>query len=196
MNRFTTTYWEERYQAHRTGWDAGTSTTPFVEFFKKLSDPELKILIPGCGRAYEGELLHTLGFKNVVLLDVSPTARLEFLQRVPTFPIENYVLGDFFSHQGSYDLILEQTFFCALEPTLRPKYAEKMAELLVPGGQLVGLLFTFPLTESGPPFGGRITEYRCYFEPYFELKILEPCKNSIKPRMGNEAFFHLLKPAN
>jgi hypothetical protein len=103
-------------------------------------------------------------------------------------------LGDFFSHSGSYDLILEQTFFCALEPSLRPKYAQKMFSMLKPGGKLQGLLFNFSLTEVGPPFGGSIAEYIDYFSPLFKINQIEPCHNSIKPRMGNELFIDLEKP--
>ena len=194
MNRFIAEYWEDRYQHHQTGWDTGKPTTPFVEFFKTLDDKNQRILIPGCGHAYEGELLHKLGFKQVILLDLSETAKAEFLERVPGFPAENYLIGDFFAHTNCYDLILEQTFFCALEPELRPKYAQKMNTLLKPGGRLVGLLFTFPLTESGPPFGGSIKEYQQYFEPLFTILKMESCYNSIKPRLGNEVFINLQKP--
>ena len=196
MNRFTAAFWEEKYKTHQTGWDTGGPTTPFLEFFKTLDNPDIKILIPGCGRGYEGELLHTLGFKNVFLLDVTESAQQEFLNRVPSFPKENFMVGDFFDLNNTYDLILEQTFFCALEPSFRPQYAEKMSRLLIPGGQLVGLLFTFPLTKVGPPFGGSIEEYQSYFEPYFQIKTLETCTNSIKPRQGNEAFIRFIKPAN
>jgi hypothetical protein len=150
-------------------------------------------LIPGCGHAYEGEYFFKAGFKNITLLDYSPQARTDFLKRVPEFPEENYVIGDFFNHQGEYDLILEQTFFCALEPSLRHDYAKKMNELLANKGLLVGVLFTFELTEKGPPFGGSIAEYEQYFNPLFEIHKLEPCYNSIKPRLGNEVFMKLRK---
>lgn len=193
MTKLNKQYWDTRYQQHQTGWDTGAPTTPFVEFFKTLENKGLRILIPGCGHAYEGELLHQLGFKNVFLLDLSPTARNEFLARVPTFNPENFLLGDFFTHKSTYDLILEQTFFCAINPELRPAYAEKVPTLLNPGGQLAGVLFTFPLSPTGPPFGGSIAEYLDLFQPKFKIKTLEPCYNSIQPRAGNEAFIRLMK---
>lgn len=193
MNRFKADYWEERYKAQQTGWDAGAPTTPFVDFFKFYKNELAKILIPGCGRAYEGELLWRSGFRNVWLLDLAPSAKEAFLERVPDFPENQFLLEGFFDHTATYDLILEQTFFCALEPTLRPRYAEVMSELLNPGGELVGVLFIFPLTEQGPPFGGSAEEYLNYFEPYFDIAVMEPCRNSIKPRMGNELFIRLKK---
>ncbi len=193
MNRFEADYWDQRYVDHQTGWDVGYATTPFVEYAKSLTDKTLRILIPGCGHAYEAEMLFNQGFTNITLLDYSPHAREDFLKRVPDFPSENYIIGDFFTHEGEYDLILEQTFFCALEPGLRPNYASKMHDLLSINGALVGVLFTFPLTEKGPPFGGSVDEYKGYFNDLFKIEKLEDCYNSIKPRMGNEVFFKLIK---
>ena len=69
-------------------------------------------------------------------------------------------------------------------------YADKkMHELLNPGGKIAGLLFNFPLTEKGPPFGGSIEEYKSLFSGAFKLKILEKAYNSIKPRANKELFF-------
>ncbi|MDX1327998.1 MAG: SAM-dependent methyltransferase, partial [Arenibacter sp.] len=90
---------------------------------------------------------------------------------------------------SDFDLILEQTFFCALDPDLRPQYVHKMKQLLKPTGKLVGLLFTFPLTESGPPYGGSPEEYKALFGDHFNFKVLEVAYNSIKPRANKELFF-------
>ncbi|WP_412783757.1 hypothetical protein, partial [Aeromonas sanarellii] len=62
--------------------------------------------------------------------------------------------NDFFELDDKFDLILEQTFFCALDPELRNQYATKMYNLLNTNGKIAGLLFNFPLTNEGPPFGG------------------------------------------
>lgn len=193
MGNYNSEYWNTRYVENQTGWDAGEATAPFVEYAKSLTDKDVKILIPGCGRAYEGELLHNLGFTNVTLLDYSGVARQNFLDRVPTFPSHHFLVGDFFQLNGSFDLILEQTFFCALNPKLRPQYAQKMHELLKSGGKLVGVLFKFPLTEQGPPFGGSKGEYESYFKAIFHIKTMKECYNSIKPRKGNELFIQLEK---
>ena len=92
-------------------------------------------------------------------------------------------------YEKKYDLIIEQTFFCALNPSLRDKYVEKMHELLNPKGKLIGLLFQFPLTEEGPPFGGSENEYIKLFSNNFKIRTLETAYNSIKPREGRELFF-------
>ena len=63
-------------------------------------------------------------------------------------------------------MILEQTFFCAINPNLRAKYAEHMHTILNPQGKLVGLMFNTDF-DGGPPFGGNTEEYFVYFKPYF-----------------------------
>ena len=105
------------------------------------------------------------------------------------------VLGNFFDLTGSYDLIIEQTFFCALNPSMRKQYAAKVHELLKPEGKLVGVLFNTDFAHDGPPFGGSRKEYIQIFSPYFNLDIIEDAHNSIKPRQGNELFIKFTKSA-
>ena len=166
---FNATYWQERYETNQTGWDAGAITTPLKDYFDQITNRELRILIPGCGNAYEAEYLYRHGFKNVFLVDVAPAPLHSFSARVPDFPKEQLLQQDFFDLQGTYDLLVEQTFFCALAPRLRPAYAKKCAELLAPGGKLMGLLFDTDFNHEGPPFGGSKEEYSAYFEPYFNF---------------------------
>lgn len=103
------------------------------------------------------------------------------------------ILGDFFEHTGTYDLILEQTFFCALPPSLRKQYAEKMSELLAPGGKLVGLLFDREFELDGPPFGGCKCQYESLFNKYFDMLVFNLCYNSFSKRQGTELFIILQK---
>ncbi|MFL3662630.1 MAG: methyltransferase domain-containing protein [Flavobacteriales bacterium] len=186
-------FWNERYEKCETGWDIGYISTPLKDYFDQLTDKEMTILIPGCGNAYEAEYLNQLGFKNVVVLDFSKHALQQFKQRVPTFPEHHLIGEDFFKHQGAYDLMVEQTFFCALHPSLRAKYAEHTASLLKSKGKLVGLLFDDVLNTDHPPFGGNKAEYLSHFSPYFDVAIMETATNSIPPRAGRELFIKMIK---
>ena len=186
-------FWNERYEKCETGWDIGYISTPLKDYFDQLTDKEMTILIPGCGNAYEAEYLNQLGFKNVVVLDFSKHVLQQFKQRVPTFPEHHLIGEDFFKHQGAYDLMVEQTFFCALHPSLRAKYAEHTASLLKSKGKLVGLLFDDVLNTDHPPFGGNKAEYLSYFSPYFDVAIMETATNSIPPRAGRELFIKMIK---
>ena len=182
-------YWEQRWAEGQTGWDTRSITTPIKEYFDKVANKNAKILIPGCGNAHEAIYLYEQGFKNVYICDWAEAPLTAFAAQMPDFPKEQLLCADFFELQEKdFDYIIEQTFFCALPTKLRPKYAPKMRELLRPSGKLVGLLFSFPLTEEGPPFGGSRVEYLTYFEPVFQHIYIENCYNSIKPRQGNEYF--------
>ena len=191
-------YWSGRYQTGQTGWDTGHVAPPIKAYLDQLPDKDIAILIPGAGNGHEAEYAHRQGFGNVTVLDIAPEPLANLSERVPDFPRQHLVRGDFFGHEGRYDLILEHTFFCSFPPSPKNRgaYAAKIAKLLNPGGKLVGLFFDFPLdAESGKrPFGGSREEYLGYFEPHFKVRTLAPAHNSIRPRAGRELFAILEKP--
>jgi hypothetical protein len=191
--KLTNDYWENRYQKNEIGWDCGTITTPLKDYINQITDKTIKILIPGAGNSYEFEYLISKGFTNVYVLDFAITPIENIKKRLPQID-ESFILHqDFFELSNDFDLIIEQTFFCALNIELRNKYAEKMSALLKNNGKLIGLLFQFPLTENGPPFGGSKEEYLTIFSKFFTIKTLETAYNSISPRKGNELFFIFTK---
>lgn len=186
-------YWNGRYDEGSDRWDVGEITSPLKNYFDQLTNKGLKILIPGGGRSYEVEYLWKNGFKNVFLLEYAAQPIEDFKKRIPDFPLSNLLQEDFFKHQIQYDLIVEQTFFCAIDPQLRNNYAAQMHQLLRPNGKLVGLLFLETTVETGPPFGGTLLEYKKCFEKYFEIKVMDQCYNSIPQRAGRELFIILVK---
>lgn len=187
-------YWTERWLSGQTGWDIGYPSPSLMDFSRDHISKKAFILLPGAGNAYEAEELFKRGYKNVFVVDISRVPLDNFLRRFPKFPADQLIHADFFDLTGvRFHFILEQTFFCALHPSLRDKYVSKCHELLYPAGQVAGLLFDFPLTEDGPPFGGCHEEYLDRFSKYFEIIQLEKTDKSIKPREGREFFFHLKK---
>jgi thiopurine S-methyltransferase len=187
-------YWSNRYKSGETGWDTGSITQPLKDYFDQLSNKDIRILIPGAGNSYEAEYLHNHQFKNVFVCDLSPLPLENLYKRCPSLPKEHLILGNFFDLKDQFDLIVEQTFFCALDRKFRKQYFEKMFSLLKQGGKLVGLLFDDDkLGESGPPYGGNEAEYRTYFEGMFIPEVFEKAHNSIKPRKDRELFIILRK---
>jgi methyl halide transferase len=184
-------YWNNRYLQKETGWDIGHSSTPLQQYMQTVKDKQAAILIPGCGNAYEAESLLANGFSNITLLDISTVLTAGLREKFSNLPV-TVVTADFFTHEGQYDLILEQTFFCALDPSLRQAYAIHMRKLLKPGGKLAGVLFNKEF-DGGPPFGGSKEEYEQLFGKYFTIQKMDLCYNSIKPRSGHELFFILEK---
>lgn len=187
---FPKSFWENKYKEERLRWDIGYVSPPLKNYIDQLENKNLKILVPGAGNGYEVKYLWENGFKNVYVVELADKPLENLKAKLPDFPGRNLIQGDFFDlSEEDFDLVLEQTFFCALPPTMRSEYAEKMAEILKVQGKLAGLFFSFPLTENGPPFGGSKAEYERLFSDRFEILVLEEAYNSIPPRQGNELFF-------
>lgn len=184
-------YWDNRYLHGQTGWDIGHVSTPLKEYFDQLNNKHIRILIPGGGNSYEAKYLAQQGFTNITIVDISPvlTNRLSATLNQQGITI---FTKDFFELDGEFDLIVEQTFFCALDPSLRNKYVEKVKNLLSDCGKLVGLLFNIDFVTN-PPFGGNIEEYRQLFSSGLRIKIMEACTNSIPARADTELFFVIEK---
>lgn len=189
-------YWDYRYKNNDTGWDLGNISPPLKAYIDQLKDKLVRILIPGGGNSYEAEYLFKKGFKNVFVIDLSETALHHLKLRVPEFPSNQLLHKNFFDLDMTFDLILEQTFFCAIDPSLRQHYVIKMNELLSNDGKLVGLLFNVPLYTDRPPFGGSKSEYKTRFESYFEIIVMETAYNSHESRKDRELFFMLNKKSN
>ena len=94
--------------------------------------------------------------RSVVGLDIAPTAiaAADALWKARGSPAcVQFMQADFFTADiGVFDLIFDYTFFCALPPAWRPRWAARMAQLLAPGGTLVTLVFPVGTHSGGPPF--------------------------------------------
>ena len=167
------TFWNNQYEANTTGWDLGEVSPPIKNYINQLTNKNLRILIPGCGNTYEAEYLLQQGFTNIAVVDIAPTLIARLQKKFTANPNIKIILGDFFKHEAQYDLILEQTFFCALNPALRKDYVSQMNTLLAPEGKLVGVLFNRQFEQAGPPFGGSQREYELIFQKYFNFKTFE-----------------------
>lgn len=190
---FSQDFWNTRWKENQTGWDVGYASPAITDYMTQYENKNAGILIPGCGNAYEAEFLVENGFTNITLIDIAPKLVKKLQEKFENTPQVKVLCEDFYSHQAKYDVIIEQTFFCANPIGTRPKYAKKVAELLSEKGKLVGVLFNRNFEHQGPPFGGDKTEYTSLFSPYFEIKVMEICYNSIKPRKGKELFVNLIK---
>lgn len=159
----------------------------------QLDDKSIKILLPGSGNGYEAEYLFKQGFQQVYYMDFAPTAVSNFKNRNPDFPESQIIREDFFEHYGTYNLIIEQTFFSSLPKDLRPQYVKKIYSLLEENGKFMGLLFNHEFNSKLPPFGGSENEYASLFRSRFNFIHFKAAYNSIKPRAGRELFLLLIK---
>ena len=192
MEHLSKEFWSQKYTESQTGWDLGAVSPPIKAYFDQFEDKSVSILIPGCGNGHEAEYLFNQGFTNVHVIDLAEEPLNNLKNRVEGFPSSQIHQGDFFEHEGTYNFIVEQTMFCAIDPVLRANYAATAHRLLESSGKIVGLLFNTNF-ESGPPYGGSKDEYESVFGEHFSKITMEDCYNSIEPRLGSEFFIKIQK---
>ena len=134
-------------------------------------EPDMTALVPGCGRAYDALALAQHGYKKVVAVDLSATAceaarrELQSCGAAAAGRIE-VLCADFFTLEGTYDLIWDCTFLCALDPSVRERWATQSRSLLSERGTL--LTCVFPIAENkvgGPPYALSVPLLRGLLEP-------------------------------
>jgi len=194
MTELNAQYWQERWSTRQTGWDIGHANHGLIHEVKSRFPTNAKILIPGAGRGHEAEALWSAGYLNTYVCDWAPEAfdalrESEVLAKAFQNEADakaRLIVSDFFTFTGSFDLILEQTFFCAIDPGLRKKYVHHAHTLLKPVGKWLGIFFDCHFPTAGPPFGGDRDEYIELFTEAFEIQHLERFEGSISPRKGKE----------
>ena len=188
-------YWDKRYIYNKTEWDLGTFSPPIIHWLDQQKDKTINILVPGAGFGHEVIYAFENGFNNVYYLDYATKAVIKFKEKCPKFPEKQILIQDFFKLKKNdfFDVILEQTFFCALEPSLRNEYVIKCHKLLKNEGKVIGLLFNTNFNHDGPPFGGGTDDYIALFSKNFNLLEMGNSIHSVKPRKGNELWIEFEK---
>ncbi len=177
-------FWDSRYRDHVTPWDAGKVPAALRKYLPKIRKGG-RVLIPGCGSAYDAGYLAENGF-DVLAIDFSPAAVELAKTNLPRFG--NIVrIADFFDFDSGmpYDVIYERAFLCALPRQMWPRYAPRAAQLLRPNGELAGYFF-FKETEKGPPFGTTPEALHALLYPHFELVEDNAVTDSIPVFQGSE----------
>jgi methyl halide transferase len=185
--------WQEAWQQGRTRWDEGESPPALLDLVGSDSLPVGRALVPGAGSGYDVLSLAS-SQRSVVGVDVAPLAaeRFESLRRGhPHAEHTRFVVGDFFTLDFGtrFDLIFDYTFLCALEPQMRPGWAERMDELLGEDGELVTLIFPVdptPMNPGSPPHPMSPELVVELLSPRFESRFLEPVQHSHPGRQGKE----------
>ena len=186
-------FWQQRYEAGDIKWDMGQVSPPIQAYIDQLptAAKSLDIMVAGAGNAYEVSYLHEQGFDRVTVFDIAAAPLNNFANSHLDYPKDHLVCADFFQlspNQYQFDLAIEQTFFCAIEPLRRAEYVRQMHALLRANGKLVGVLFDREFSSMTPPFGGSEAEYRALFAPYFDIDVMQRCYNSHPARQGSELF--------
>jgi methyl halide transferase len=188
--------WQRHYDEGDLGWDLGQVAPPFIKLFESKMIVPGKTLVPGCGRGHEVIYLAENGFE-VTAVDYSTGAVDHLKSTVQERKLKCEVLHmNFFEmdavHNGVYDLLIEQTFFCAISPEQRPSYVSTVARALKPGGMIAGL-FYHTEGEGGPPFNTTREDIVEHFSDSFEIQQLSKTENSAEQRKNKEWLAILIK---
>jgi methyl halide transferase len=181
--------WQRHYDENDMGWDLGQVAPPFVRLWEEGQLPMGKVLIPGCGRGHEVLFLAENGFE-VTGVDYSDGAVTYLRNALKERNLKGQILQqDFFSlnssHDELYDLIIEQTFFCAISPQYRQDYVSNVSRILKPGGILVGLFYHTD-KEGGPPYNTTREDLETHFSEKFKIIKLEKETSSAEQRKNKE----------
>ncbi|MBT6718012.1 MAG: methyltransferase domain-containing protein [Nitrospina sp.] len=195
-NGYSMEDWQRHYDEGDLGWDLGQVAPPFVTLFESNLIVPGKTLVPGCGRGHEVVYLAENGF-DVTAVDYSVGAVNHLKAVVEKRQLNTRILHmNFFeldpAYNEIYDLLIEQTFFCAISPEQRPMYVATVARALKKGGMLAGL-FYHTGQEGGPPFNTTQDDIVKSFSDSFEIRELAQAKNSAEQRKDKEWLAILVK---
>jgi len=177
-------FWEMRFRENFMPWDAGRVPAALDEFLK--TEPRgQRVLMPGCGSAYEVRAFAEAGHE-VLAIDFAQAA----IDRAKEIlgPLSDRVqLADFFEFDFGepFDLVYDRAFLCALPRREWPRYAPRVSQLLRPGGRLAGFFF-FDDGLRGPPFGLKAGELETLLAGRFERLADTAVEDSIPIFAGKE----------
>ncbi len=183
-------FWEDIYLEEDAGWDLDGPTPVFDKIADDLTPGKLCII--GCGRGYDAIMFAQKGF-DVTAIDFAPSAinavkslALESKVSVNTFECDFFELSK--EWENTFDYVIEQTCFCAINPSRRMDYEAVVKRMLIAGGKLIGLWFPLDksLKEEGPPWGTTIDEVKSIFNHDWKIEKEEFPELSIEPRKGRE----------
>jgi SAM-dependent methyltransferase len=178
-------FWDLRYAASFAPWDAGRVPQALQDFVQ-ASRRALRVLVPGCGSAWDVRYLAEQGW-DVTGIDFSAEAVRATRERLGVHA-GRVREGDAFAPIAGepFEMVYERAFLCALPRRLRPAWAARMARLVQPGGVLAGY-FYFDQGERGPPFPLRDdAELRALLEPAFSRVEDAPVTDSLPVFAGHE----------
>jgi methyl halide transferase len=201
-------YWSDAYDSGHDGWDMGSPTPVFAALLQRLgtrlgtlgleaeeaasitTPAEPRVLMPCCGRGHDALLFASHGYR-VTAVDFA-TPALEHLREESTRRLlhlearaEDMFLLDA-SNDAAYDLLLEYTCICAIDPSRRRAFVDLAARVLRPGGHLVTLLFPVDNRPGGPPFAVDADELSRMLREHFVLQYDVIPDTSVRPRLGRE----------
>ncbi len=183
-------FWEDIYLADDARWDLSGPTPIFESLADSLHRG--KICIIGCGKGHDAVMFTEKGF-DVTAVDFAPSAiaavrQLSEKRNVAIETLQTDIFHLAKNCASAFDYVIEQTCFCAINPSRRQEYERAIYDILKPDGCLIGLWFPLDKTfdMGGPPWGTTVDEVKSIFEERWNVEREEWPNLSIGPRKGRE----------
>ena len=194
MNKVSSSqYWNQLYKSGETRWDLGKPTPIFDSWFNKIYKSQ-RICILGAGNGWDvlnlakkGHTVTAVDFADVAVKNLKNSSkRLGIPIKVHSLDIFDLILY----YNNYFDIVLEYTCFCAIDPNRRQNYIKLVSDILKTNGRYIGLLFPInnPSDANGPPFNVDFFETVKLFSNYMKLIFHEDPLLSIPERIGREVF--------
>jgi len=188
-------FWNHIYQTESPGWEIEMPSPPLAAAIPSLKIPKSRVLVLGCGSGEDAALMARAGHA-VTAVDFSEEAIGRAQKKHGDLGIQ-WHQQDALQLQDAwienFDIIIEHTFYCAIQPERRNELVQLWRRYLTPGGFLIGVFFSME-KPLGPPFGGSEWEIRERLRPHLQFLNWQRCRNSLKKRMGKEVLLVAQKP--
>ncbi|MFQ5422316.1 MAG: methyltransferase domain-containing protein [Anaerolineae bacterium] len=190
-------FWDESYLQGLTGWDLCEPTPVFARLIGDGRITPGRMIVLGAGKGHDARLFARAGFA-VTAVDFAEEAVKAMRELAePEAPVA-VLQADIFDlpgeMDGRFDLLLEYTCFCAIDPTRRTEYADVVTQLLKPGGLYIALAFPISRHVGGPPFAVQPDGLIFLLTMRgFTLKHREIPADSVASRQGREELLILQK---
>lgn len=189
-------FWQSKYEGKQTPWSLNRPHTCFFQFIDRLKLPRLRILVLGSGHGHDAAELAQRGH-IVTGLDFSSEATRLAEENFKGLQDLEFVARDAFDSlnsksPGSFDVVFDHTFFCAIPLIQRAKYAKMVRKWLAPDGHLLANYFVMENLES-PPFGATESELYTRLKNDFSVRLWERSRSEVPGqawRLGCELFVY------
>lgn len=136
-------FWQQRFVAGTTPWDRGAPGPQLRRWLDEaLIAPGQRVAVPGCGSGHDVAMLATAGVK-VTGIDYAPAALdLARAHLARTGTTAELIQADVtqWSPETPFDVVYEQTCWCALHPDRWHAYTQQLHRWIRPGGHLLLML--------------------------------------------------------
>lgn len=171
-------YWSDRYLTGTAQWDLGAETAVFRACIEQgilpvqanTANRTPQVWLPGCGYGHDAILFAQAGY-HVTASDFAPEP-LAYLKDMAWHKHCDITIvhEDIFhvlpKYRGMFDMVVEYTCFCAIDPMRRAEYVRILSESVKHGGAVVALLFPTDNSVPAPPYPVDIESTLLLFAEY------------------------------